>query len=82
MQVFFARIPKSIQEEEIAQVFQQAGEVKEVVLFKTHASATVNKVSVCDMPSLFEGCFPAMLQKMTCQEGRHGRFHPDPILGI
>lgn len=44
LQIFFARIPNTILEDELKEVFSQAGSVKEVVLFKTHASATINKV--------------------------------------
>lgn len=44
LQIFFARIPNTITEDELKEVFQRAGYVKEVVLFKTHAAATINKV--------------------------------------
>lgn len=53
MQIFFARIPNTIVEDELKEVFSQAGSVKEVVLFKTHATATVNKAC---LPSTRRDC--------------------------
>ena len=58
MQIFYARIPNTITEEELKEVFQRAGSVKEVVLFKAHAGATINKVSP------FKSVFPA---KVSCR---------------
>ena len=44
MQIFFARIPRTVDEAALTEVFSQAGKVKELVLFKVNKEATTSKV--------------------------------------
>jgi hypothetical protein len=51
LQIFYARIPRTVDEAALTEVFSKAGKVSELILFKINKEANTSKVSKAPPPS-------------------------------
>lgn len=79
VQIFFARVPKMASEDDIRVPFAAIGTVKEVVLFKSHQSSSLNKVLFLPSPWRLN-VFPVIESNSNvCNKSRHGLSHHGAI---